>query len=60
MQSILSTPVEEILIVIGPEGGFVDYEMERLKQIGFESVSLGPRILRVEPVIPLLVGRLFG
>ncbi|MDC1295127.1 16S rRNA (uracil(1498)-N(3))-methyltransferase [Myxococcota bacterium] len=49
-----------VTLFIGPEGGFVDFEMERLKQIGFESVSLGPRILRVEPVIPLLVGRLFG
>lgn len=51
---------EPVTVFVGPEGGFVDYEVERLRGIGFEAVELGPRILRVEPVIPLLVGRLFG
>ncbi len=49
----------EITLFVGPEGGFIDYELERLRGIGFESVNLGERVLRVEPVIPLLVGRLF-
>ena len=44
---------------VGPEGGLQDHEIERLVAIGFEAVHLGARILRVEPVIPLLVGRLF-
>lgn len=48
-----------VTIFVGPEGGFVDYEVERLEKIGFETVDLGPRVLRVEPIIPLLVGRLF-
>lgn len=47
-----------ITLFVGPEGGFVDYEVERLEGIGFETVHLGVRPLRVEPVIPLLVGRL--
>lgn len=50
---------EPVTLFVGPEGGFVDYEIERLRQIGFEPVGLGTRILRVEPVIPMLVGRLF-
>jgi RsmE family RNA methyltransferase len=50
---------EPVTLMVGPEGGFVDFEVERLRGIGFEPVSLGPRILRVEPVIPMLVGRLF-
>lgn len=49
-----------VTVFVGPEGGFVDHEIERLSAIGFEPVELGPRVLRVEPVIPLLVGRLFG
>ena len=53
-------PGEPITLFIGPEGGFIDHEVERLRGIGFEPVALGERILRVEPVIPLLVGRLFG
>lgn len=47
-----------VTIFVGPEGGLLDDEVERLVGIGFESVHLGSRILRVEPVIPLLVGRL--
>ena len=50
---------EPTTVFVGPEGGFVDYEVDRLKEIGFELVDLGPRVLRVEPIIPLLVGRLF-
>ena len=47
-----------VTLFVGPEGGIVDYEVERLRAIGFEAVGLGERALRVEPVIPLLVGRL--
>lgn len=50
---------EPVTLFVGPEGGFVDFEVERLRAIGFEPVGLGTRILRVEPVIPMLVGRLF-
>jgi RsmE family RNA methyltransferase len=50
---------EPVTVFVGPEGGLIDYEVDRLASIGFEAVDLGVRILRVEPVIPLLVGRLF-
>lgn len=49
---------EPVTVFVGPEGGLVDYEVERLGALGFEVVDLGSRVLRVEPVIPLLVGRL--
>jgi len=39
---------EKINIVIGPEGGFEEYEIEMLKNIGAHIVTLGPRILRTE------------
>lgn len=48
-----------VTLFVGPEGGLLDDEVARLVAIGFEPVHLGARILRVEPVIPLLVGRLF-
>lgn len=44
----------KITIVIGPEGGLSLAEEKFLNDIGFESVSLGKRILRVETA-PLVV-----
>ncbi|GAB6094490.1 16S rRNA (uracil(1498)-N(3))-methyltransferase [Desulfatiferula olefinivorans] len=47
-------------LIIGPEGGFIPYEIEKLEACGVKPVQLGHRILRVETVIPYLLGRLFG
>jgi RsmE family RNA methyltransferase len=49
----------ESLVVIGPEGGFIPYEVEKLQDSGCQAVSLGPRILRVENALTSLLGRLF-
>jgi 16S rRNA (uracil1498-N3)-methyltransferase len=38
----------EIVIAVGPEGGFTVEEVEAARQVGFEPVGLGPRILRTE------------
>lgn len=47
-----------IILAVGPEGGFIPYEIELFCSHGFEVVSLGERILRVEQAVPALVGRL--
>lgn len=39
---------KNIAIVIGPEGGFEEDEIEKLKAIGGEIITLGRRILRTE------------
>lgn len=44
-------------LAIGPEGGFTEYEFDLLKGCGFAPVSLGPRILRTEQVVPALLSR---
>lgn len=48
-----------ITLAIGPEGGFIPYEINMLEAQGFEAVNLGERILRVETSIPVILGKLF-
>ena len=40
----------KIAIIIGPEGGIEEQEVELLKQAGAKVISLGKRILRTETV----------
>ena len=47
-----------VTLVIGPEGGFIPYELEKLVAAGCRPVQIGARILRVETAIPFLLGRL--
>ena len=49
---------ENITLLIGPEGGLTPFEVDLLKLQGFETVTLGERILRVETVLPYIIGRL--
>ncbi len=39
---------DDIIILVGPEGGFDEKEVEMAKKYGFDVVSLGKRILRAE------------
>lgn len=54
-----SNTKQPVTLLIGPEGGLVDYELEQLKGLGFKAVDLGPRILKVETVLPYIIGKLF-
>ena len=47
-------------VIIGPEGGFIPYEIDLLIKNGCQAVSLGNRILRTETAIPYVLGRLFS
>lgn len=48
-----------VTLVVGPEGGLVDYELDLLRAGGFQAVTLGARPLRVEHAFVALLGRLF-
>ncbi|HAA45911.1 MAG: hypothetical protein XD36_1208 [Halomonas sp. 54_146] len=47
------------LLLVGPEGGFIAWEIEQLLMAGCEGMHLGPRILRVETAVTALLSRLF-
>lgn len=42
------TPTTKIRLLIGPEGGLSEQEIEKTHKLGFVSTFLGPRILRTE------------
>lgn len=48
-----------ITLAIGPEGGWIPYEVEKLQEAGLNPVQLGERILRVETAVTALLARLF-
>ena len=50
-------PAGGVLLAIGPEGGWVDFEVEQFHHQGFRNFSLGPRILRVDTAVPALISR---
>ncbi|GAB2791312.1 16S rRNA (uracil(1498)-N(3))-methyltransferase [Halomonas shantousis] len=50
---------EPAVLAVGPEGGFIAYEVEAFLAQGFEGVHLGSRILRVETAVTALLARLF-
>jgi len=50
-------PDTNIFLVIGPEGGIIDHEIELLKAAGCQTMDLGPRILRTEYVLPYFLGQ---
>ena len=47
------------VMAIGPEGGFIPYEVEQLTAAGLAPVHIGPRILRVETAVVALLSRLY-
>jgi 16S rRNA (uracil1498-N3)-methyltransferase len=47
------------LLAIGPEGGFIPYEVDKCLDAGLQGISLGPRILKVDTAVAALIGKLF-
>ncbi|WP_432218335.1 16S rRNA (uracil(1498)-N(3))-methyltransferase [Pseudomonas kribbensis] len=50
---------EPVTLAIGPEGGWIPYEIDLLGKSGLQPVQLGDRILRVETAVTALLARLF-
>ncbi|OCR26903.1 16S rRNA methyltransferase [Pseudomonas syringae] len=50
---------QPVTLAIGPEGGWIPYEIDLLNKSGLQPVQLGDRILRVETAVTALLARLF-
>jgi len=48
---------QPVVLAIGPDGGWVPFEVDLLERCGFQPVSLGPRVLRVEVAVSYILGR---
>jgi RsmE family RNA methyltransferase len=51
--------VAPVTLAIGPEGGWIEAEVQSLLKAGLQPLDLGPRILRTETALATLVGKLF-
>lgn len=47
-----------VLLAVGPEGGWTDYELSRFDEAGFLRISLGNRILRTDTALVALHSRI--
>ena len=56
-KTVLTNVIPPVCLIIGPEGGIIDYEIEQLKAAGCQPTDLGPRILRTDSVLPLIIGQ---
>lgn len=51
-------PDRRLVIAIGPDGGWVPFEVELLVRHGFSPISLGARVLRGEVAVPAVIAAL--
>jgi RsmE family RNA methyltransferase len=51
LDRVFDRAAQEVVVAIGPEGGWVPFELELMHEAGLRSFTLGPRILRVEHAV---------
>jgi RsmE family RNA methyltransferase len=59
LRAVLPAPTHDpMVLAIGPEGGWVPFEVELLEAHGFQRFTSGPRVLRVDTAVSFLLGQL--
>ena len=57
LKDVLTCNPGRILLAVGPEGGWVQYEVGRFLEQGFSAFTIGERILKVDTAVISLHGR---
>ncbi|MCK5944199.1 MAG: 16S rRNA (uracil(1498)-N(3))-methyltransferase [Planctomycetes bacterium] len=57
-RALARMPDRPFALAVGPDGGFVDYEVDKLRERGFCPITLGPHALRTETALAALWGQL--
>lgn len=55
---VTGEPGQRLLLAIGPEGGWSDYEVQRFREAGFLKMTMGSRILHVDTAVVSLLAQL--
>jgi 16S rRNA (uracil1498-N3)-methyltransferase len=51
-------PNQDLVLAVGPEGGFMDFEVKAAQENNWRPITLGPRILRIETAAVALAARI--
>ncbi len=49
---------DRLLLAIGPEGGWVEFEIDQFRAQGLLPFTMGPRILRMDTAVPALIAQI--
>ncbi len=58
LQAVSPPITKKVILAIGPEGGWVDFEIEKFKEQKLIPFNMGPRILRVETAVVAILAQL--
>ena len=51
LTEIITKGPGKVLLAVGPEGGWINYEVEKMQEFGFHGFGLGKRILKVDTAV---------
>lgn len=58
LQQVIKDNRGRVILAVGPEGGWVDYEVTKFQQQGFSCCTIGQRILKVDTAVIALHSRI--
>lgn len=59
LADIVNIPLtNRTLLAVGPEGGWVDFEINKFEEQGFQTFAMGPRILKVDTAVSALLAQI--